>query len=134
ETAHGQVVARRAILTLVVAVRRELDDPMLAPRSRERVRRGAVDLGVAAPALLVVHRAGVADTGDDETVPDARDRLGVAREPGDGADRAREEEKTVRIPPARPAQELRERGRERDAREVVVGERRMAAVRREEDL
>ena len=101
----------------------------------EDVRDRAVDLGVAAPAPLVGEPAGVADAGDDQAVGDPPRALLVAGEPGDGADRARDEEEAVRVAQRRVRAGRRASvGAQHHAREVVVGERRMAAVGGDQDL
>src|SRR5215510_4266834 len=94
----------------------------------------AIDLGVAAPALLVGQGTGVADAGGGQAVADARGGILVGREPRDRADGSRNEEETVRVPPRYRREQLRQSRQERDSGEVVVCQRRMAAVSGEEDL
>jgi len=119
---HGQVVARRAVLPLVVAVRREVRDRKRSRLVVQHVRNGAVDFGVAAPAALVVQGPGVADAGEHQSVLDPSHRRVVLRQPRDGADGAGNEQEAVCVPPP-PALDLtREERCDRHSREIVVAE------------
>ena len=96
---------------------------------------GGVDLGVPAAALLVRQRAGVADARDDEAVADALDDLAVVREPADRPDRPGPPEKPVRVPKRRlPGEGAADLRQQCHARQVVVGQRRVARVGRQQDL
>ena len=86
QTAHGEVVSRRAVLALVVAVRSEVHDADRLSRVPEDVRHGAVNLGVPTAAPFVMQVPRVPDTGEHEAVPYPRYDGFVAREPGDRAD------------------------------------------------
>src|SRR6201999_2698860 len=95
QAADTQVEPGRAVLPLVVAVRRERADLMWTVA--EHVREDLVDLRVAAPALLVGQRTAVARAGQHEAVPDLLHPGRVAGEPGDRADRAGREDEPVRV-------------------------------------
>ena len=133
QRADGEVESGRTELPLVAAGRLPVGDdaPRLAP---EHVSGCAVDRGVAAPASLVAQGARVADAGDDEPVPDAVERVAVAIEPAERAERARAPEQAEGMCQRLVGQRLRERPEQHDAGEVVVGERRMAHVRGEQEL
>ena len=103
-------------------------------RRPQHVLDGAVDVGVAAPALLVGERSGVPDARDHQTVTDAPDVLLVAREPDDRADGAGDEQQPVRVAERAGAEQTAERGEHRDPGQVVVRQRRMADMGREEHL
>ena len=95
---------------------------------------GAIDQGIAPAALLVGRAAAVADAGDDEAVLDAAHPMLVAREPGDRADCPRGEQKTVAVARPQRGEALGQKRQQREPRAVVVGERRVADVRREQEL
>ena len=103
-------------------------------RARATYARCAVDRRVAAPASLVAQRPRIADAGDDEPVPDAVERVAVAIEPAERAERARAPQQAEGMCQRLLGQRLRERPEQHDAGEVVVGERRMAHVRGEQEL
>ena len=98
------------------------------------MRGGAVDESVTPAAALVRRRSRVADTRDDEAVLDPVDAMFVAGEPGDRPDRPWDEQEAVRVAERETSQVLGETRRQRDARQVVVGEGRVAAVTGDEDL
>ena len=70
QAADGQVEAGRAVLPLVVAVRREVHDAVRRSTVAQHVLHRAVDLGIAGAAPLVRGRAGVADAREHQAVPD----------------------------------------------------------------
>ena len=74
----GRSNAGRAVLALVVAVGREVDELVRVARVLEDVGDGAVDRRVAAPAPLVRQAARVADAGQDQAVLDPRRLLAFA--------------------------------------------------------
>ena len=135
QDADGQVEARGAVLPFVVAEGEEvLGDEILA-ESGEGGQDGAVDLAVAAAALLVVEGAPVAQIGRDQAVAEGVQALAVPGQPGDGADAARGEQEAIAVAAlVYPGEGLGQVDRDRDPREVVVGELRMADVARDEDL
>jgi hypothetical protein len=138
ERAHGQAEPRAVELPLVVAVREEVDH--LVPLSRrgpprQHVRHGAIDGRVAAHRPLVRERRRVAQARQREPVLDPPRPLAVLRQPGDGADRAGRVQEPQRVPAAGArGQVARQERRHDQAREVVVGQRRVAHVSRDEDL
>ena len=102
---EGEVEADGVELPLVVAVRRVAADLPSSPR--DDVRGRAVDVPLTAPGALVDEGARTAQPGDDEPVPDPRQHVGVAAEPGEGPDRAGREEEAVREAPAEQGLRLR---------------------------
>ena len=115
-----EVEARGTELALVVAVRGEVDDPRVVVRRAQHVLDGTVDVGVAAPALLVGEGSGVPDARDHQTVTDAPDVLLVASEPDDRADGAGYEQQPVRVAERSGAEQTPESREHRDPGEVVV--------------
>src|SRR5438309_3912733 len=97
QTADGEVEPRRAELPLIIPVGGELTNLVRDVTVPENVRDGAVDLGVATAALLVMKTARVADAGQHESVLDAGELTLVAREPTDRTNRSWNEEEPVRI-------------------------------------
>src|SRR5262249_10684576 len=93
--ADRKVEARRAVLPLVVAVRREIVDLEAFQAVAQREHGGAVHLGVAAPGALVVDLARIADARHDQPVPDPSRPALVDGQPGDRADRPGDEQKAV---------------------------------------
>ncbi len=91
QTAYRQIEAGRAVLALIVAVGREVQQGRRQRRMLEDMRDRTVDLGVAPAALLVGRTAAVADAGQYQPMLYSRRVLLVAGEPCDGADRARRE-------------------------------------------
>src|SRR3954447_8540390 len=70
ERADGQIEAGRAVLTLVVAVREEVDDAWSHGGPTQDMCHRAVDQGITSATLLVGGATGVADARDHEAVPD----------------------------------------------------------------
>ena len=134
ERADREIETRRAILPLVVAVRSEVAQAVLLAALGQHVDRGAIDLGIAAAASLVSQHPGVADASGDQAVRDARRLLLVQCQPGDRTDGPGHEEKPVGVARRGAREQARQRGAEDHAGEVVVGQRRMAAVGREQHL
>ena len=92
----------------------------------ENVRDDAVDRSIAATALFVGHAAHIAEAGKDEAVGNARDLVLVAREPGERPDRAGDEKKEIAVARPQHLDIARQHRRDRNPREVVVGERGVA--------
>ena len=139
QPAHGQVEPGAVELALVVARRLERPDVEGQPAVARDDLDGAVDgeRGVERPAAraLVGQAAGVAQVGQDQAVADAIEPAEVLGQPGDGADGARREQHADRVPERRPIEQTPgERRRHGDRRGVVVGERWVARVRREQHL
>lgn len=131
QAAHGQVDPRRAELPLVIAVGREILDPVVAARL-QHMRRRAVDQRVAPAALLVMHDPRIAEIDRDEPGLDRGKPGLVEREPCDRADGAGDEDETVGEPGLRGHQPLDELDRDRDPREIVIRKRGVAAMRGDE--
>ncbi len=93
-----------------------------------------VDLRVAAPALLVRQPAPVAGAGQHQPVPDPLDPFRVAGQPGDRPDGAGREDEPVGVVGSVLRQCPRQEHRHRDARQVVVGQRRVADVAGDDHL
>ena len=90
---------------------------------------------VAASALLVRESRARPQAGQDEPMLDPRDARFVARQPGDRADRARNEQEAVRVSPRRaPGQDPRQLGGHGNRGQVVVGQRRMADMAGDKNL
>ena len=115
-------------MAFVIAIGAEGQHRVLCAALLENLNDGAVDTGRSAPALLIVEMPGIAEAGQDQAVTDAGERPLVAREPGQRADRRRDEQKTVAEPPRRDHQSPREADRDGNAREIVVCQARMAAM------
>ena len=130
----AEIEARRAELPLVIAVRKEVEDPRRRCGVPEDMGHGAIDQGIAPAAFLVGRAAAVADAGDHQAMPDAAHPMLIAREPGDRADRARGEQKTVAVARSQRGEALGQKRQQRQPRAVVVGERGVADMRREQEL
>ena len=104
------------------------------PGVPEHVGGSSVDQSVTSAAALVRGRARVPDTRDDEAVLDPANLILVERQPCDRPDRPWDEQEAVRVAERQAPQMLGEPRRERDARQVVVGDGWVAAVTRDEDL
>ena len=139
EAPDGQVHARGAELALVVAVGRPRADRERLPGVAEGDGDGAVD-GEGrgerpAARLLVREAAGIAEVGEDEAVADVGPAVSVAAQPRDRAEGAGREQDAERVAPPRACRALRgEDGRDGERARVVVGEGRVAGVRRDQDL
>ncbi len=129
-----KIEPRRAVLPLVVAVGHEVMDLVLAARVPQHVLDGPVDGGVAPATTLVRGVAAIADAREDQAVPDARGRRLVEREPRDRPDRAGDEEEAVRVAERCAGEGACQRHGDRDPRQVVVRERGVAAMARDQDL
>src|SRR5690349_19877121 len=92
-----------------------------------------IDFGAAA-ALLVVEPAVVAEACQHDAVLDSSGLLPVPRQPGDGADGRRDEQKAIAVPPLARQQLPGEEDRYGQTREIVIRQRRMADVTRDQDL
>ena len=132
QAADREVKPRRVELTLVPSPGNEVEDASTA--LRDHVGRGSVHERIAAAAALVRDGPGVAEASDDQAGLDPRNGRLVQGEPGDRTDGPGGEEEPV-------GQSSRDRGQRRgklseqgDAGEVVVRERRVTHVRREEDF
>ena len=97
QAADGQVEPWRAVLPLVVSVGREVKNLEPLGTVRKHGQHRAVDLGVAPSRPLVMELARVADAHNHQPVPDPLHLVLVAGEPGDRADRSRDEEESVRV-------------------------------------
>ena len=108
---------------------------MRATTRAEYVLDGPVDLGASTERPLVRERVRVAQTGQGQAVPDPGGALAVAGEPRDRADGAGREQEAIGEPARVEGGEMAgEKRRDRDAREVVIAERRVAHVSRDEHL
>jgi hypothetical protein len=92
-----EVEPRRAELTLIAAPGLEVKDAVPRARVAQNDLNGLINHGVAAPAALVCQGSGIADAREREPVLYAGQGVAVAVEPGQGPDRARSEEKAVRV-------------------------------------
>ena len=105
-----------------------------APESRSTSSTARSTSAVAVPAALVRQAALVADARDSQAMLDAIQRLAVLVQPRQRSDRARREHEPVGVPQLSLRKLLGEHRRDRDPREVVVGERRVADVGRDQHL
>ena len=130
-----QIEARRAVLALVVAVGDEvrggerlagLRQHQVRRRGRSGRRRGGCACSGSRP-----RRRGWPPPGRPGP---ARQPASLARQPGDRADGARDEEEPVGEPPLDAGELGGERGADGDPGEVVVGQRRVADVAGDQDL
>src|SRR5581483_7943400 len=83
QAAHGQVEARRAVLALVVTVRREFEDFSRLTTVPQDVCHGTVHAGIAATALFIVEATRVSHAGEHPPMPDTLHTPGVSRQPSD---------------------------------------------------
>ena len=134
-----QVEPGRVELSLIVADGRERPRVVRHVEVAERQCRRTVGhrrcIERAAARLFVDQPAGIAERGQHEPAPDTWHHVGGSSEPGDGADRARREQQPHRVVALRsvekPPADLGKDGR---GGGVVVGEVRVADVRRQQDL
>ena len=134
QAADRKVESRRAELALVAAPRLPVDDAIGRAGVAQHELDGPIDLAVAAPAALVGQATGVADAGDGQAVLDAMQRVAVLVKPRQRPDRPGREQEAVGVPQLSLRELLGEHRRDRDAREVVVGQRRVAHVGRDQDF
>src|SRR4051812_50939 len=92
----------------------------------------AVNVRITAPASLVRNIAGISHTRQDQPVPDALNSRFVARQPRDRPDGAGSKQKAIRVTMSRILQTPSQSYGKRDARQVVVGQRGMTNMRRDE--
>src|SRR5262249_49703327 len=128
-----QVEAGRAILPLVVAIGDKGRDAVRHLIVSEDMSNDAVDRGIAATTLFVGHAAGIAEAGKDEAVDDMSELVLVARKPSQRSDRAGDEEKAIAVARPKRLDMPRQHRRDRDPREVVVGERGVADMTGKQD-
>src|SRR5262245_47935355 len=97
KASHGEIESRRAILPLVVAVRRKISYRKGDTLGLEYMLDGAVDIGALPSAALVVERPAVAGAGEHEPVLDPLDCCLVPEQPRERADRSRHKQKAVGV-------------------------------------
>src|SRR5712691_10118905 len=95
---------------------------------------GTVDGSITPPAPLVRRAAAIAHAREDEAVLDPGHAGAVLAQPSDRADRARHEQEPIRQPPRLLRQRSRLKCRDRDTRKIVVRERGMADMSRDQNL
>src|SRR5580698_3852994 len=95
---------------------------------------GTINFPVPATALLVMEPTSVSDTGQHQTMPDAADLVAVSCEPSDRPYGSRGEKKTVGISEVTFCQKLRQICSDHQTRKVVIGQRRMTGMGRNQDL
>ena len=134
QAADREIEARRAVLPLVIAVGRELQNLRRFAAVAQNMRRRPVNLGISPAALLVMESARVSDAGQHQSVADAPARFAVSREPGDGADRSGNKQKPIRVAKIPSGQKLRQKGGHGQPGEIVIRQRRMAGMTRNQDL
>ena len=129
----GKVEPGRVELALVPSPRNEVED---ASAARARPRGPPARSTSASPRRLRLYVSGPESPTQATTKPgrDPRMAVLVPREPRDRTDRPGDEEEAVGQSSRDRGQRRGELGEQRDAGEVVVRERRVAHVRREEDL
>jgi hypothetical protein len=96
--------------------------------------RGAVHFGVAEHGALVGERVLISEAHQRKTASNLRDLTTVARQPGDRADRPRGKEESDGVAQGSFCQALRQLYRHRDSREIVVRERGVTYMGRDEQL
>src|SRR5262245_20875474 len=134
QAADRQVEAGRAVLTLVISIRREIDDLVRLSGVLQEMDSAAINGRIASTAAFVREPAGIADTGNHEPVANARGNFLITRQPRDRADATGHEDDPHRVP-ARPSrQRFGREGRDHDAGEIVVAQCRVAYVSGEENL
>src|SRR5262249_22097267 len=90
KNSDGKVEPRRTVLTLVVAVWREVLNLVLLMRSGQHEFHSAIDLGIALTTSLVRGFPTIPDAREHETVLDSVRQCFVQRKPRDGSDRPRD--------------------------------------------
>ncbi len=98
------------------------------------MRRCPVNLRVSPAALLVVESARISNAGQNQTVADARGGFLISRQPGDGPDRAGNEQKPIGITKIASGKKLGQKGRDRQSGKIVIRERRMAGMAGNQNL
>src|SRR2546425_9516160 len=101
---------------------------MRLPGMLQHMRNRAVDLCIPAPAFLVMQLSGIAHAGQHQTMLDVRNLVLVPCEPGNRANRSRNEQETVRITVRRDCQRARQRSCKGDSRQIVVAQGWVAGV------
>src|ERR1017187_747378 len=101
---------------------------MVLSRVLQNVGNGPINLSVATPTLLVSQPTRVTNAGDHQTMFDIGDPGLIAREPGDRPNGTGDEQKAIGIARWRFTQVPRQKRGEREARKIVVGQRRMAGM------
>src|ERR1700722_7388206 len=97
QAAEGKIETGRAVLPLVVAIRREFQEFKRLGLVLQDMRSCAIDFGVSSTAFLVMKTAQISDTSQHQTVPNAPGGLPVSRKPGDRSDRAGNEQKSIGV-------------------------------------
>src|SRR2546423_4014865 len=133
QAAHCQVEPRRAVLSLIVSVRNEIEQAVRAT-VLEHMTRSSVSQRVTALAAFVSKAAAVTETAQHQTALDSVDTHRVVREPGDRSDRSRNKEEAIAQSPWTFGESAREIGSDRHPGQVVVRQRRMAAVTGEQNF
>jgi hypothetical protein len=75
---------------------------------------GPVDIGASTPAALVVERSPISSAGEHEAVLDPLRGALVPEQPGDCADRPRQEQEAISVAAGNGRQDPRQRGGKRD--------------------
>src|SRR6266446_3242685 len=101
---------------------------MRLPGMLQHMRNRAVDLCIPAATFLVMQLSGIAHAGQYQTMLDVRNLVLVPCEPGNRADRSRNEQETVRITVRRDCQRARQRSCKDDSRQIVVAQGWVAGV------
>src|ERR1700734_3644270 len=83
QAAHREIETWRAVLPLVITVRREFHNLRGLDVVSENMRRCPVNLCITQAALLVVKTGLISDARQNQPVPDAPGRLSISREPRD---------------------------------------------------
>ena len=107
---------------------------MRGPRIAQDGLYCEIYVGITTPAALVGQVPAIADTRERQAVCDPIEPVAVLVQPCERPDRPRGEEEAVRVPKPSLHQLLREHRRNDDPREVVVGERGVAYIGRDQDL
>src|SRR5262249_53413369 len=133
QTADWQIEAGRAVLPLIVAVWNERPDLIWLPYVSQHVCHDAIDLGISSPALLVGQASTIAEARKNEAMGDPPDLMLVERKPGQRSDRAGDKKKSISVVRLKFPNVSRQHRCNRDPREIVVGQRRMAHVAGDKD-
>src|ERR1700722_14268364 len=92
-----QVKSRRAVLPLIVAIRRKLENLMCFDFMFQDVHHRMVDLGISTPAFFVMKSALIPDAGQHQAVVDASGPIAIPRQPGNRSNRPRYEQEAIGI-------------------------------------
>ena len=98
------------------------------------MRHCLVNLCISSAALFVMEPARVSDACQHQPVADASDTLAVSRQPRNGPDRAGNEQEAIRVAKIPSRQKLRQSGRHRQPGEIVIRQRGMTGMARNQDL